>query len=152
MRQKIPEILVKLEDKDYQTNWQEEVKIARETIDQNMTEQASIYGWYGVLAAMLDKVMGRKKLDLSVLEAQLYDSYKKEALETPGAKSTDTAIYSKVKQDEGFIAATLDLLEAKKNKGIFDAIVRSFEHRKEMLINLGAKYRKEMDGDIVIKK
>ena len=149
---KIPEILIKLEDKDYQTNWQEEVKIARETIDQNMIEQSSLYGWYGVLAAMMDDVVGNKKLDLAVLEAELYDEHKKKALETPGAKVTEGAIDSKIKQDERFIAATLDVLTARKNKNVFDAIVRSFEHRKEMLINLGAKYRKEMDGDIVIKK
>lgn len=152
MREKIPEILVKLEDKDYHTNHQEELKIARETIDQNMIEQASIYGWYGVLAAMMDDVVGNKKLDLAVLEAELYDKYKKEALETPGAKVTEGAIDSKIKQDEKYIAAVLDLLTARKNKGIFDAITRAFEHRREMLINLGAKYRKEMDGDIVVRK
>lgn len=152
MREKIPEILVKLEDKDYQTNWQEEVKIARETIDENMIEQASIYGWYGVLAAMVDDVAGNKKLDLAVLEAELYDEHRKKALETPGSKVTEGAINSMIKQDERFIAATLDVLTAKKNKNVFDAIVRSFEQRKEMLINLGAKYRKEMDGDVVFKK
>lgn len=156
MREKIPEITIKLEDKDYKTNHQEELKIARETIDQDMIEQSSLYAWYGVLAAMLDNVAGRKKLDLAVLEAELYDEYKKKELMKrqagTGERVTDKALDSLVKQDKGYIGAVLELLEAKKNKGIFDAITRAFEHRREMLINLGAKYRKEMDGDIVFKK
>lgn len=151
MKEKIPEITIKLDDRTYQTDHQEEVKIARETIDENMMEQAPLYGWYAVLAEMLDEVMGIKKIELLVLEGKLYDKYKKEALEV-SAKVTDKAVDAKVKQDDGFIAASLDLLKAKKNKGIFTAITKEFEHRKEMLINLGAKFRKEMDGDVIFKK
>ena len=152
MREKIPEILVKLENKDYQTDHQEELKIARETIDQNMIEQASIYGWYGVLSAMLDEVVGTKKLELRVLEAKLYKEHKENLSKVPGSRVTDKAIDAEVATDKRYMTMVVELNDAKKNKAIFDAIVRAFEHRKEMLINLGAKFRKEMDGDIVIKK
>jgi len=151
MREKIPEIKIKLDDRIYETNHQEELKIARETIDQDMIEQAPLYAWYAVLVAMLDDVVGNKKLDLAVLESELYDKYKKEALEI-SAKVTDKAVDAKVKQDEKFMAATIDLLTAKKNYAIFNAITKAFEHRKEMLINLGAKFRKEMDGDVLVKR
>jgi len=151
VKEKIPEITIKLGDTTYETNHQEELKVARETIDQDMIEQAPLYAWYAVLAEMLDEMVGNRKLDLSVLEGQLYNEYKKKALEV-SAKVTDKAVDSEVKQDERFIAATLDVLTAKKNKGIFTAITKAFEHRKEMLINLGAKFRKEMDGDVIFKR
>lgn len=149
-KEKIPEIVVKLNDKDYQTNWQEEVKIARETIDENMMEQASLYGWYGVLSSMLDEEVGNKKLELSVLEAQLYDKYRNRAVRI-GEKVTDKRIDSLVKQDEDYIAEALEVNRVKKEHGIFNAIVKSFEHRREMLTNLGHKIRKEMEGEIIVK-
>jgi len=151
MREKIPEITVKLEDKTYQTNHQEELKIAREMLDENMMEHSSIYGWYGVLAAMLDEEMGTKKLELAVCEAKLYDEHKEELLKV-SAKVTDKAVDSKVKQDKRFMTATVELIAAKRNKGIFDAIAKAFEHRREMLTNLGHKVRKEMEGEVVVKK
>jgi len=152
MREKIPEITIELGEKTYQTNHQEELKMARETLDEDMMEQASTYAWYAVLEAMLGEVVGTLKLELNVLEAQLYSNYKKKALEEPGAKVTDKAIDSEVKRDEDYMAAFLMLNEAKKNEGIFKAITKAFEHRKEMLTNLGHKIRKEMEGETIVKK
>lgn len=151
MREKIPEITVKLEDTTYQTNHQEELKIARETLDEDMMEHASTYGWYGVLAVLLDEEMGLKKMELAVQEAKLYDEYKAELLKV-STKVTDTAVDAKVKQDEKFMTATVELIAAKRNKGIFDAIAKAFEHRREMLTNLGHKVRKEMEGEVVVNR
>jgi len=147
----IPEITIKIGDKEYKTNYQEEIKISRETLDDDMIVQSALYAWYAVLAAMLDEEVGIKKLKHEVSEAQLYDEYRRK-LQDEGVRVTEKAVESAVKQDERYISSSLELAEAKKNKKVFDAIVEAFEHRKEMLINLGAKFRREMDGDVVVKK
>ena len=151
MKEKIPEIVVKIGDKTYTTNHQKELEIARETIDEDMMKHASLYGWYAVLEEMLEDIVSDKKLNLAVLEAGLYDKHRKLTIKD-GGKATDKAIDSKVKQDKEYIDAFFMLSESKKNRGIFHAISKSFEHRRDMLINLGAKFRKEMDGNVLIKK
>jgi len=151
MKEKIPEIAIKIGDKTFQTNHQEEIQISRETLDQNMIEHSSLYCWYAVLEAELDGVIGDRKLELEVTIAKLYDHHRAKALEK-SERVTDTRIDSAVKQDEKYIKAVLALNEARKNFGIFRAIVRAFEHRKEMLTNLGHKIRKEMEGEVIIKE
>ena len=150
MREKIPEISVKIGEKLYVSNHQEELKIARETLDQNVIEQASTYSWYAVLSVMLDEIVGTKKLEIDILYGKLYDEYKVKLMDQTG-KATEGAIDSQIKQDENYITAVVALNGAKRDKGIFDAIVRAFEHRREMLVSLGHKVRKEMDGETYVK-
>ena len=150
-KEKIPEIKVKIGEKTYETNHQEEMKIARETLDHDMMVQASLYSWYAILSVQLESIIGTKKLELDLLHGKLYEKYKEKLIEASG-KATEGAIGSQIQQDDDHIAAIVGLNKARENKGIFDAVCRSFEHRREMLTNLGHKIRKEMDGDLIIKK
>jgi len=142
----LPQVKIKVSEREYLLDYGE-LEIARETIDENMIEQASLYAYYAVLESMLKEVVGDKKLELEIMVARLFAEYKGKDLKA-GGKGTDRSADSQVRQDEKYIAAVLAFNEAEKNHGIFKAIAKAFEHRREMLINLGAKFRKEMEGDV----
>jgi len=53
-----------------------------------------------------------------------------------------------VKQDKCYLESALLLNEMEMYHGILKIMAKGFEHRREMLINVGAIFRKEMDTDI----
>lgn len=150
MREKLPELKIKIGDQIYETNFQKDVEISRETVSKNMIEQPSLFAWYAVLTEMVEREVNDRKLELAILGAKTFDRFKTEGLDA-GEKITDKRIDSLVKQDDDYIAAVAILDATEGHHGILKAITKAFDHRKDMLINLGSFMRAEMDTDISTK-
>jgi len=140
-------VRIKLTDKEYELKYQEELICSEETINDDLMAQAGLYAWYAVLSEMAADEMANRKLDLEVLEGQLFASYKSGA-----DKVTDKGADSQVKQDESYITAVVKLNEAKKYVGILKGIKEAFSHRKDMLWSLAANVRAQSDSHVLLKK
>jgi hypothetical protein len=132
-------------------NYGEELRLAEETINENLRDQPSLFAYYAVLAEIADSEMAEAKLALEVTESQL-DAQVRAELIAAGTKATETMIRGKIVTNDVYLAAVSQLNVLRKNYGILRAIKEAFSHRKDMLVTLASNMRQQMDPEIYIKK
>ncbi|MFA5035633.1 MAG: hypothetical protein WC479_00450 [Candidatus Izemoplasmatales bacterium] len=118
-------------------------------IDQNlisdeMSSQASMYGFFAILAAEADRISALKSMLYDQETAQADESYRQQ-LELDGKKYTEAVVRSMVIRDEECVKALTAKEDADYDLNILKAIVRAFEQRAMMLQSLGSQLRHEYD-------
>lgn len=144
-------IKFKIGEDIFEPNYMAELEVARETINKNLTEQASYFAWYAVLSEMAEAEFKAAKLELELTEAELDSTLRKNKKEI-GEKFTEGSLGAEIKSDEKYVVAMLRMNEWHKNMGIVKAIKEAFAQRKDVLISLSSNMRAERDVEIMIKK
>ena len=136
---------------DLKKKYQEDIKISKETIDDNLMKQASLYAFYAVMAELAEEAYEDAKLELELLEATTDEHYRAEFIKT-GQKVTEKKMEKMVALNKSRIESAKKVIQARKNRGILKALTRAFEQRNLDVIALGHICRQERDVDIFIKK
>lgn len=116
-------------------------------LDRCMIEQNALRATYGTRAARAAQQYGRLKLKFEILEATLYEEYRRLAAEA-GEKVTEKALEGRVKTDKRWGKAKLLIIDAEALADIEKALVESLKDRKDMLVQLGADRRGELQGQV----
>lgn len=125
----------------------------RDTLnDPNNIEDAWIthhgrYAHQGVLVARSSFQYNEYKDKLEKLEA-LLDAKYRDQLIAEGAKPTEKAIDALIKADRSWGALSKLVNTAKMYADIHKTNLTALEHRKDMLMQMGAQMRREMDGQM----
>jgi len=143
-------VRLKLEEDEYDLKYQEELKFDESTIDEDLKKQPSYFAWYSVLYAMAEDALGKAKLDLELLEANLDPFYRLKL--TEGGKVTEPMVASAIKTDDKYIEAIYKVTELKKAVGILKAIKEAFDHRREMLLALASNMRSQIKNPELLLK
>lgn len=120
--------------------------------DPNNMEDAWIthhgrYAYQGSLAAKSSFQHSEYKDKLEKLEA-LLDAKYRDQLISEGVKPTERAIDALIKADKSWGALTRLVNTAKMYADIHKTNLIALEHRKDMLMQMGAQMRKEMEGQL----
>lgn len=148
------EIPVRLSGGKIQTfNVREELEITESNLSNDFMEQAGKYAWWAVLAETAKFHKEKTELEVDVAEANADKTARKELIDE-STKVTEALVKSRIKLNLEYQDAVAKFNTAKKNASILDKIVKSFEHRKEMLISVGAQIRAGQgnSGDLVSLK
>ena len=129
------------------TAFQRETKITDATLDQCMLDQASLMAYHTAQHARAEAQLSRVKQKFNILEAGLYDAYRKHFLKE-GEKATEKAIENAVRLDTKWAAAHLLLIEAQTYADMHKGFVASLRDRRDMLIQRGADRREELKGQV----
>jgi hypothetical protein len=105
------------------------------------------YAYHGVLVAKSTFQHNQFKDKLEKLEALLDAKYRADLL-SRGEKPTEKAIDALIKSDKSWGALSRLVNTAKMYADIHKTNLTALEHRKDMLMQMGAQMRKEMDGQI----
>lgn len=124
-----------------------DTKITDATLDMCMQDQASLMAHQTALHAKAEAQLARVKQQFNILEAGLYDAYRKHFIEI-GEKVTEKAIENAVRLDKKWAKASLLLIEAQTYADMHKGFVLSLRDRKDMLVQLGADRREEMKGQV----
>lgn len=137
------EIPVRLADGSIVTfNALEELAISEDTLSNDFMEQAGKYAWWATLAETAKAHRDNLEAIMDKVEAEA-DTRVRKKLDVEGIKITESLVKSRIKLDEQYQESLKAYVKAKKNASIIEKIVRAFDHRKEMLISLGAHLREE---------
>ena len=136
---------------DLKKKYQEDIRISKETIDEDLMKQAGLYAFYAVMAELAEEAYEDAKLELELLEATV-DEHIRVGLIQKGEKVTDKKLEKLVAVNEDRIESVRNKIQARKNRGILKALARAFEQRNLDVIALGHICRQERDVDIFIKK
>lgn len=142
-------LVVKL-DREYVLNYEDELKIAEETINPNLSEQAARYCFYAMLEELAEEQMGQAKMTLEIIEAET-DKLVREKLTQAGTKFTEAVILNEVKTDPTRLKALGEFNQARATVGKLHAIREAFIHRKDMLVTLASNMRAQMDTNLTVK-
>ena len=151
VREPLPQFKVKLGEKTYVLNWEKDIEISEQTSNEDLIKQASNLGYYGVLEALAKDKEKNRKLELSVLRAELAQEYRDDSVKK-GEKVVETRINSELERDQRFIKSQIEVNEASKYVGIFRAIVRAFEDNGEDVRALASNLRKQSEPNVVLGK
>lgn len=158
-------VKIKIGGKEYDLKYDEEVKIAEETINENLADQPSYFAWYAVLQKMAEDVvtdvkkeLAKARLDLEMTEAVLDTQLRKE-LPKKVDKVTETVIMSHMKVHKDWVEvrtavddATHALNKANNDVGVLRAIKDGFLQRMNSMISLASNMRIQADPEIFIRK
>jgi len=136
---------------DLKKKYQKDIRISKETIDDDLMKQAGLYAFYAVMAELAEEAYDTAKLELELLEATTDEHYRAKFLRD-GVKVTDKKMEKIVAVNEDRIESAKNKIQARKNRGILKALARAFEQRNLDVIALGHICRQERDVDIFIKK
>jgi len=136
---------------DLKKKYQEDLRISKETINDNLMDQPALFAFYSVMSEIAEAVYEEARLELELLEATLDEHYRKVFLEE-GQKVTEKKLEKVVATNSDRIESAKAKIQTRKNRNILKALTESMRHRKEAVISLASNYRAEMDVDVYIKK
>jgi len=145
-----PLTLIISEEQTVNLDYEDELKLSEEEINNELRDQPSLYAYYAVLGEMAEAALAEAKLQLDTTTASLDGKYR-EQLASMG-KVTENLVANSVKVDEDYIAAVLRVNVARKNVGLLGAIKEAFRHRKDMLVTLASNMRIQADSTLYIRK
>jgi len=111
-------------------------KIDPNDLDGELVEQSGLYAWWCVLAAEADFEADMAERSLGVVEAQATAR-----LKAGGEAATNVG--KLVKGEDEYVEALDVFLLAKRNASIMRGVLRTLEHRREMLVALCHRRNKE---------
>lgn len=132
-------------DEEYVLPYGDELKIAEETINRNLAEQAGRYAFYAMLEEMAEELMNKAKLALDMVTAAA-DAEVRDKLTKAGGKFTETMVSSAVVLDPTRLAAIAEFNQMKANVGKLHAIRDAFNQRKDCLIALSLNMRDQRNS------
>lgn len=122
-----------------------ETAVVETDLDNCMIQQNGLRSHYGALAARSEHFADKQKLKFEIIESKLYEEHRRLAIEE-GEKPTEKMIEARLRQDPRWVKAKTALIDANGISSINRALVESLRDRKDMLVQLGADRRNEMQG------
>jgi hypothetical protein len=143
-------MILKLGDEEIVLEYEKELELHEETINEDLKRQPNLFAWYCVVLERAIADRDEAKLALEILEAELDAKYRMNLVK--GKKPTERHIEAQIKLDEAFIEARMDVIEKNKSVGMLKGIKDSFNHRKEAVIALASNMRAQADPSIYVGK
>lgn len=136
--------------------WRKDLAVDLADITGGMQQQASYYAYYATQTVKAKRQYERQKSHLEVLEAKLDKHYRKTLVneETDGKgktttkKATEPQIRAAIVEDARWIALNSRMLDAQEIYRLAEVAERSFEHRKDMLLQIARDASKEREGQL----
>jgi hypothetical protein len=113
-------------------------------LSKEMAQQASIYGFFTVIATMAEDVASKASFNKEVDEAGADLNYRDEYAKT-GQKFTEATIRATIMSDEKHIKKCEVELLTRYDFKLLKSIVAALDQRASMLVSLGAWKRHEYD-------
>ena len=125
------------------------VTVDTENLDEEFKQQAGYYAWVSAVYAEAKAVTRQAKNELEVLEAKLSTK----ARDNEYAKTIVEVKQWVIGRPE-YQEKLTQLHEAQLYEDILQGAVRSLEQRKDMIVQLGANHRQELDPELrlLVKK
>jgi hypothetical protein len=120
-------------------------------LSEEMAKQPMLYAWWSRLATFARDRREKAERELKQLEHEV-SLETRELAEKEKVKTTESMVVSLTQGHHGVVAKRLELEEMRKHERHLGVIRSALEHRKDMLISIGAQLRAEMSADVRIKE
>jgi hypothetical protein len=115
-----------------------ELRIQRGDVPGEMEKQASLYAWWAVMLAEAEFDVDRTERAL-----KLHAADRDAALRRGGGKVTEKGIENTILSEDEYVELHAAHIASRRTANILKYIVRSLEHRREMLVGLNMREMRE---------
>ena len=150
----MPEVKIQIGDVDYDNSFNDDIRIDRTNIDNELSTHAEKYWFYAYLAEEANWRVGVLAHELEQMYARTDHMVRQKAegiRKAGGNKMTEKMVENEVITDQKYQAKKLDLLDAKKMFGQLKACSMAMMARKDMLVQIGGIARQQMIPDRVME-
>ena len=129
-------------------NVQEEARIGQFNVREEFYSQPAKYAYWGELLSQAKYMEEAKALDVKRAEGLAFEQARTEIIkETSNSKPTQAQIEARMAINPILYQLKSELLLAQKTTKDIQELVKAFEHRRDMLIQIGADMRKSQEYD-----
>jgi len=128
--------------KEYDIDLNEVLSMNESNLNKAYMEQSPLFAWWSSARAIAGKYAEQLRKKLNLRRSQLMKDLRKESDEKL-AKWTLSDIEARILLDEEYSLLADKIIEAEYNFNLLNSVCTALEHRKEMLISLGAQIRSE---------
>jgi len=125
---------------------QNDLAFSREMVSNAMIRQPGFYFWYANLRVKATRQCKMMKMVVESLEADIYKDLCEE-----NNRVTERMVATASQKNKEWLKISRNLMKAEHIRDLLSEICKSFEHRRDMLINLSATLRSEMDSELRTK-
>jgi hypothetical protein len=126
--------------------WEGELKallwVNLDDLEKALVSQAAWTAWFCVVLGKATTLLKSKDYELDKKYSELYLNYAKPA--DKGERVTEATIKAKILIDMEYIKLQGEYSQLSEKVSVLSGIVRGFEHRKDMIVQLGALKRREL--------
>ena len=124
-----------------------ETEIHSNDISTALTKQNAFVAYYSSQLAQAEYEANRRKLAFEILEARLFDAYRKK-LALYSDKVTEKQVENAVRMDVQWSDCQIKLFEAQAKVSTYKGFMASLKDRASSLIQLGSDRREELKGSM----
>jgi hypothetical protein len=106
-----------------------DLKVDKSNLSDEMEEQPSKYAWWASLTELVRLQFNKRKLGLSIYEAELDKKFREEM----GGKVTEAQMKGLTARDEKWQSLNLEVIELKYKLGVLEAATWAFSQRADMI-------------------
>ncbi len=139
---KLLDIHVKYGDQEVKFNLYAETVVDENTINREITEQPSVYGFLGMLHKKLIRKAQDKKREMEKIYASMFTKHKTKVDENTGRITANELSEQKVISSKRYQDAVKEYHEAQHEADVIEVCVRTFEQRQQLIQTLSANIRK----------
>ena len=121
--------------------------IDRRDLSNAFANQASLFAHYAEQHAAMMRQEANAKLRMELAHAKAYRAAR-DAAAVEKVKMSEAQLEAEVMRNTAYIRAVYAYNEAKSLTALAHGAVEAFKQRRDMLIQLGANERKEMEGEV----
>ena len=141
-RSNIMDVSITMGKKKFTFNLHDELLINAETIEDELKDQPSYYGYLGMLKNKLQRKVDDMKIEINKKYANLYLKFKDESDESNKAEAARSAKY-KVEKNPTYIGMEKKLNKYKEHLGVIETCLDSFDQRSRMVQSINTNRRQE---------
>jgi len=130
-------ITVKMYGKEYVLHPAEDLALHPSSVGEHLQEQASRFAFYATVRDMALVKVEALQGQLASVEAELSDGYRSGKYRL--AKTTDEAVKLAIRGDATYVKAKGVVADAQMEYDMLNSVVKAFEHRREMLIEMSRR-------------
>lgn len=154
LRDELKKQVTKLREEVVLQNIEKEVGIDQLALDTEMQKQSGYMYYYSSMLASRTAIREGYKVYVDFLEAVLDEEIRNElallSRTDSTVKITEPYVKAAITRNSELVDAELELVRLKRDEALLDSIVKSFEHKKDMLVSLAANMRARMQSEINI--
>lgn len=124
-----------------------DISLSHKTLDEAFRDQAGLFAYYSSILRNYTVSYEKSKMVVEVTESQVANRIRAE-MAKEGIKVTEKIITDATNVDKNLVQKKLDSIEKRGKMELVKNALTALAQHKDMLIQLGAKERKEREGEM----
>jgi len=143
----VENFLIEINKKEYKVDVKEICGIDEENLSDEFTKYPSTFAWWATVSTLYSAKRDDLEKQMKILEAEMDTKIRKQLSPTERKSTKEKEIDTQIKMDGRYKLVWDEYLDAKGVCRRLDALIRGLEAKKDMLVQIGARKRKEMELD-----